>query len=979
MKSRNIIYLLLLLFILIVIFTIPKRFPYPRIYHDSEETQPLSSSPHPLQTDWYQKWVGQEGLYSFCSGAALDSSEDIIIAVSHQGFYLIKYNKTGNLQWSIKQGGADPSAVAIDSLDNIYVVGSVYDSVTKYDFYLAKFNSSGNYQWHKTWGGMEIDTLNAITIDSSDTIYVAGYSESYSSGGDADFYVAKYNSVGVRLNTFVWGGSGEEYCFDIALDSLDNIFITGSTSSYGAGDSDVCLLKLSNSWNFQWYRTWGGIKTDSASGLAIDSLGNIYLGGSSGTLGLQIDTVLVKYDMDGNLKWGVKWHLSRDDRGHDVAIDSYDNVYLAGKSVNTNNMLLVKYNKFGTRQWYLTWGVSLKNSCSNILIDTTNNIYLAGETGNSGYSICLVKFHAILDITINLPFINQVNGNNPPKFDINVVDRNLEEIWYSVNGGINISILDIVGEINSSIWSSCLNGSVLIHFFANNSYGNIAFKEIIVHKDIIAPEITINSPVHHQVVGNNTINFILTIIEANLNSTWYSLNLGKNYTFTGSTGVIDQNAWDMCGNGTILIRFYANDSVGNMNFNDVTVRKDSIQPEIIVNSPKPYNLYGNNTISFELIIDEPNLNSTWYSLNMGENHTFTGTTGTIDQDAWDKCDNGTVLIRFYANDSAGNLNYDEVSVRKDCINPEIIIVSPKPYQLYGNDTISYELIINDLNLNSTWYSLNLGKNYTFTGSTGVIDQNAWDMCGNGTILIRFYANDSVGNMNFNDVTVHRDSLKPEIIIISPTPYQLYGYYTVNFELIINDSNLNCTWYSVNGGESYYFIGTSGTIDQNIWDSFKNGSVSLQFFANDTLNNKEFIEIIILKDIIAPKIIISTPFNSQRFGSEVPYFELIIEENNLQEIWYTLDFGKNNITCSFNGFIDSYFWNELPNGNVTVQFFAVDSLGNLNMVEIIIEKQVQDTPMSSIPGFHMLDLIILSLILMIIYINRRKKRLIIRNP
>jgi len=939
MKSRNIIYLLLLLLILIVLFTIPKSVSYPRIYHNSEETQPLSSSPHPLQTDWYQKWVGQEGLYSFCSGAALDSSEDIIIAVSHQGFYLIKYNKTGDLQWSIKQGGAGPSAVAIDSLDNIYVVGSVYDSVTKYDFYLAKFNSSGNYQWHKTWGGMEIDTLNAITIDSSDTICVAGYSESYSGGGDADFYVAKYNSVGVRLNTFVWGGSGEEYCFDIALDSLDNIFITGSTSSYGAGDSDVCLLKLSNSWNFQWYRTWGGIKTDSASGLAIDSSGNIYLGGSSGTLGLQIDTVLVKYDMDGNLKWGVKWHLSRDDRGNDVAIDSYDNVYLAGKSVSTNNMLLVKYNKFGTRQWYLTWGVSPKNSCSNILIDTTNNIYLAGETGNSGYSICLVKFHAILDITINLPFVNQVNGINPPKFDINVVDRNLEEIWYSVNGGINISISDIVGEINSSIWGSCLNGLVLIHFFANNSYGNIAFKEIIVHKDIIAPEISINSPVQHQLVGNNTINFILTIIEANLNSTWYSLNLGKNYTFTGSTGIIDQNAWDMRGNGTVLIRFYANDSVGNMNFTDVTVRKDSIQPEIIVNSPKPYNLYGNNTISFELIIDEPNLNSTWYSLNMGENYRFTGTTGTIDQDAWDKCDNGTVLIRFYANDSVGNLNYDDVTVRKDSIQPEIIVNSPKPYQLYGNDTISYELTINEQNLNSTWYSLNLGKNYTFTGSTGVINQNAWDMCGNGTVLIRFYANDSVGNLNFCDVTIRKNTHFPEITIITPIAYELCGNDTIRYELNIEEPNLVSTWYTLNGGNNYTFTGTTGSINQNAWNSCGNGTVIIRFYAINTAGNTVYVDVIVLKDTSFPEITIISPEKNQVCGNTTIAYELIIEEPNLVSTWYTLNGSMKFLFSNKTGIIDPTLWSSFGNGTLTLSFYANNTAGNSAIKSITIQKDL----------------------------------------
>ncbi len=938
MKSRNIIYLLLLLLTLIVIFTIPKRVPYPRIYHDSEETQPLSSSTHPLQTDWYQRWSGQQGPYSFFRGAVLDSSENIIIAADHRYWlYLIKYNKTGDLQWSINQGESTPHAIAIDSLDNIYVVGSVFDYVTKYDFYLVKFNSSGDYQWHRVWGGMEVDTLNAIVIDSSDLIYVAGYSESYSDGGDADFYVAKYNSAGVRLRTFLWGGAGYEACFDIALDSLNNIFIAGTTNSYGAGNTDVCLLKLSNSWNFEWYRTWGGIKSESANGIAIDSMDNIYLAGTSGTFGLLIDMVLLKYDMYGNLEWDVKWHLiSRSNIASDVAIDSYDNVYLAGDLQNSGTMVLLKFNKFGIKQWHMTWGVLDDTNCATILLDSANNIYLAG---NSGYSICLVKFHAVLDITINLPFVNQVNGNNPPIYDINVVDKNLEEIWYSVNWGTNISISDIVGEINSSIWSSCLNGSVLIHFFANNSYGDIAFKEIIVHKDIIAPKITINSPVQHQLVGNKTINFDLTIIEANLNSTWYSLNLGNNHTFTGSSGIIDQNAWDMYGNGTILIRFYANDSIGNMNFTNVTVRKDTIQPEIIVISPKPYTLYGNNTFSFELFMDEPNLNSTWYSLNMGENHTFTGTTGTIDQDTWDKCEDGAVLIRFYANDSGGNLNYDEVSVQKDSIKPEIIIVSPKPYQLYGNDTISFELIINDPNLNFTWFSLNSSKNYTFTGSSGVIDQNAWDMCGNGTVLIRFYANDSVGNMNFNNVTIRKNTYFPEITIITPIAYQLCGNDTISYELNIEEPNLVSTWYSLNGGNNNTFTGTSGSINQTAWNSCGNGTVIIRFYAINTAGNTAYMDVIVLKDTSFPEIAIISPEKNQACGNTTIAYELIIEEPNLVSTWYTLNGSMKFLFSNKTGIIDPTLWSSFGNGTLTLSFYANNTAGNSAIKSITIHKDI----------------------------------------
>ena len=58
--------------------------------------------------------------------------------------------------------------------------------------------------------------------------------------------------------------------------------------------------------------------------------------------------------------------------------------------------------------------------------------------------------------------------------------------------------------------------------------------------------------------------------------------------------------------------------------------------------------------------------------------------GTISQSAWNLCDNGTVSIKFYANNSLGNGAFLEVIVRKDVNKPEIVIIDPQPDDLFGN-------------------------------------------------------------------------------------------------------------------------------------------------------------------------------------------------------------------------------------------------------------------------------------------------------
>jgi len=64
------------------------------------------------------------------------------------------------------------------------------------------------------------------------------------------------------------------------------------------------------------------------------------------------------------------------------------------------------------------------------------------------------------------------------------------------------------------------------------------------------------------------------------------------------------------------------------------------------------------------------LDTTWYTLDNGlTNITFSGLAGTISQIEWDKQSEGPLIIRFYANDTFGRINYQDVVVIKQ--NPSV--------------------------------------------------------------------------------------------------------------------------------------------------------------------------------------------------------------------------------------------------------------------------------------------------------------------
>ncbi|MBA7531005.1 hypothetical protein ES705_23216 [subsurface metagenome] len=395
----------------------------------------------------------------------------------------------------------------------------------------------------------------------------------------------------------------------------------------------------------------------------------------------------------------------------------------------------------------------------------------------------------------------------------------------------------------------------------------------------------------------------------------------------------------MCGNGTVSITFYVNNSDGKLGKKHIFVRKDTIDPSFTILSPFGYELFGNSTINFEISIEEPNLDTTWYTLNGGPSYFFTGSSGAISQEAWDACGNGTVTIRFYANDLVGNWAFKEVIVRKDIHFPNIVIYSPVENQIYGIATIEYELSIDEPNLDTTWYTLNGGPSYFFTGLSGTISQEAWDACGNGTVTICFYANNTVGNTIFEELIVRKDIYEPLITIHSPAPFQLFGNNTIDFELTIDEPNLDITWYTLNGGASYFFTGLTGTISQEAWDACGNGTVTIRFYANDSVGNIGYEEITVVKDIIPPDITILYPLADSTYGNNPPQYSVSIQDPHLDLMWYTIDMGLNNYTFTINGTINFNAWNLIPNGLVILTFYANDSLGNIDSQFINIIKQV----------------------------------------
>jgi len=568
-------------------------------------------------------------------------------------------------------------------------------------------------------------------------------------------------------------------------------------------------------------------------------------------------------------------------------------------------------------------------------------------------NLTLIKDTILPMITVNSPD-NNTYYSTPPIMDFTISDFNHDTLWYIAMG--TKVILSGVEAFDLSIWDSLGQGEFQIYIFANDSAGNLNDSIILtLFKDTLAPLVTINLPLNNTHWNACPI-FNVVAYDPNLVSISYQVVGYSPIILSNNTDeYLNIFIWSGLSEGIFLVDIFAEDSLGYISDSiRLTLYKDTVQPVIDIVLPQSNDIYGEISPNFEISVSENHLNTTWYIL-IGESTimSFTGFSGTIDQTIWDLFGNGTVSIRFYANDTAGNIGNKEITVQKNIYDPIITITSPGNDDLFGVTAPNFTIYKSGPLLQSTWYTLDSGiTNITFTGLNGTINQTEWENFGFGITLLRFYINDSFGKIGFDVITIRKDPDPPEVTITFdyPSTNNSYCAFEPTFRVSVYEPNNHSIWYRVGMSNVFISNNTDITLQSAIWDNLLQGIFTIEIFANDTMGNVNcFNTLYLFKDTIGPNITIILPTENQKVGRTAPYFELSIsDENGVDSCWYTID--GDGTTRPFAGLIGridqnlwEQIWDDLAQGAIiTIRFCAMDTLGNedYNELTLIVEKTVE---------------------------------------
>ncbi len=221
----------------------------------------------------------------------------------------------------------------------------------------------------KAMGSTGSDVAETVATDSAGNIYKAGRfsgtvnfnpdgSDMRTSNGSTDCYLTSYTEDGTYRWTKAFGGTSTDRIEDIAFDSEDNIYVTGSffatanfnpdgsDSQTSAGERDVFVSKWNANGTYGWTRIVGDSARQQGRGLAVDANGHIYvIGNYRGT---------IDFDIFG----GTDTHLN---------------------SGGNNDMFITKWNANGTYGWTKTFGSAGDDEVGTIALDSQGNPYIAGE------------------------------------------------------------------------------------------------------------------------------------------------------------------------------------------------------------------------------------------------------------------------------------------------------------------------------------------------------------------------------------------------------------------------------------------------------------------------------------------------------------------------------------------------------------------------------------------------------------------------
>jgi len=298
-------------------------------------------------------------------------------------------------------------ALAVGKEGNVWITGKVQSRYSGFNIMTIVYDPDGgtiNDTICFSGSGLGDDIPRDIIFDRDSYCLVTGVTWKYGSG--EDFLLLKYDYSGEIMWKWTYDGviGGNDNPVAMAIDSSNNIIITGSSISRPEKGLDFCTIKLHQATQpLLWssYFNGSGSGSDFAKSVTCDSENSVIVTGHTfAGFVHEYDITTIKYDSLGQFQW-VRYYngsANEGDYGVKVIADSEDNAVVCGYSrsgTSHRDYKIIKYDPDGTRLWIYTYNGPgfLQDYLSDMVLDGDDNIYVTGFSKGTGgdYDYATVK------------------------------------------------------------------------------------------------------------------------------------------------------------------------------------------------------------------------------------------------------------------------------------------------------------------------------------------------------------------------------------------------------------------------------------------------------------------------------------------------------------------------------------------------------------------------------------------------------------
>ena len=308
--------------------------------------------------------------------------------------YLIKTDAYGNTAWTKHFGGVMDEATGrvLQTSDGGYLVSGSTANFTSanYKAYLMKMNSAGVTQWTKIYkSNIAGSYVSGLVNKTSDGGYImTGYIRA---GAIDGISLIKTNANGDTVWTRAYGGGGAEEGRDVHQTTDGGYIIAGNTNSFGAGGSDMYLIKTDANGDTIWTKTYGGPEAEQCTSVKQTNDGGYLIVGGTNSFGAGSgDVYVVKTNSGGDTLWSKTYGGTNSDGGGDIHQTLDGNYIIVGTTYSFSgstfsNAYLLKINPVGEILWTKTIGEINCREGGFIIQPTSDSGYLLfGEREGSG-------------------------------------------------------------------------------------------------------------------------------------------------------------------------------------------------------------------------------------------------------------------------------------------------------------------------------------------------------------------------------------------------------------------------------------------------------------------------------------------------------------------------------------------------------------------------------------------------------------------